>query len=123
VKPIPVKEPDSALYEVFPLDVLEFNDEMSAVESRVTVDLVAACAEVSAPAENAPARRAVDAAVAKARSAKFLFILIYLLLVWTSTGHTSSLGEFSVLASGLCGEQYGNFIPFATPTKGNFLKI
>ena len=88
MKPIPVKEPDKALYEVFPLDVLEFNDEMSAVESRVTVDFVAACAEVSAPAEKAPARRAVDAAVAKARIAKFLLMLICLLLVWTATDYT-----------------------------------
>jgi hypothetical protein len=56
--------------------VLEFNDVMSAPESRVTVVEVAACAGASAPTVKAPASSAVDAAVAKARNAKFLFMLI-----------------------------------------------
>jgi hypothetical protein len=43
---------------------------------------------VIAPTENTPATSAADAAVAKARIAKFLFILICLLLVWTATGDT-----------------------------------
>ncbi len=57
---------------------------MSAPESRVTVVEVAACAGASAPTENAPARSADDATVARARNAKFLFILILLLIVWTA---------------------------------------
>jgi hypothetical protein len=64
--------------------VLEFKDVISAPESRVTVVLVAACAGVSAPTVNAPASSADDATVAKARNAKFLFILIILLIVWTA---------------------------------------
>jgi hypothetical protein len=84
MKPIPVKEPDKALYVVFPLLVLEFNDDMSAVESRVTVDFFAACAGASAPTEKAPASSEVAAAVAKARNAMFLFMLIFLLIVWTA---------------------------------------
>jgi hypothetical protein len=64
--------------------VLEFKDVMSAPESRVTVLEVAACAGASAPTENAPARSADDATVAKARNAKFLFMLIFLLIVWTA---------------------------------------
>ena len=66
---------------------------MSAPESRVTVELVAACAGVSAPTVNAPARSADDATVAKARNAKFLFILIFLLIVWTARASPISTRE------------------------------
>jgi hypothetical protein len=62
------------LYEVFPLLVLEFNDEISAVDSKVTVDFVAACAGAIAPTERAVATIAVDAKAATARNASFLFI-------------------------------------------------
>lgn len=66
---------------------------MSAPESRVTVELVAACAGVSAPTENAPARSADDATVAKARNTKFLFMLIFLLLVWTARASPITTSE------------------------------
>jgi hypothetical protein len=71
---MPVKEPDKALYEVFPPCVLEFNELMSADESKVTVDFVAACAGAIAPTERAAATIAVDAIAATARNARFLFI-------------------------------------------------
>jgi hypothetical protein len=64
--------------------VLGFSEVISPAESRVTVVLVAACAELSAPTEKAPAKSAVAAAVATARNAKFLFMLIFLLIVWTA---------------------------------------
>jgi hypothetical protein len=54
--------------------VLEFNDVMSAVDSRVTVDLVAACAGAIAPTERAAATIAVDATAATERNASFLLI-------------------------------------------------
>jgi hypothetical protein len=54
--------------------VPEFNEVISPAESRVTVDLVAACAGVSAPTERAVATIAVDAKAATARNASFLFI-------------------------------------------------
>jgi hypothetical protein len=61
---------------VFPLVVLEFSDVMSPVDSRVTVDLVAAEAGASAPAERPTATSAVAAAAAIERNARFTFIFI-----------------------------------------------
>jgi hypothetical protein len=54
--------------------VPEFNEVISPDESKVTVDLVAACAGAIAPTERPAATIAVDAKAATARNASFLFI-------------------------------------------------
>ena len=59
---------------MFPSLVPEFKEVMSADESRVTVDLAAACAGAIAPTESPAATSAMAADAAKARIAIFFLI-------------------------------------------------
>jgi hypothetical protein len=61
---------------VFPLVVAEFSEVISPCDIKVTVDLVAAEAGASAPADRPTATSAVAAAAAMARNARFTFISI-----------------------------------------------
>jgi hypothetical protein len=66
--------------------VPEFSDVISAGTSIVTVDLVAACAVATKPAERPVTTNTADEIVANVRNASFDLISFFLLCCKTSTG-------------------------------------